>query len=254
MEFYISFIPQDLKHNLSSVCIFIDVLRASSAIVSLFDKGCKEVLLTDREEKLVEIKNKNNSKLLICSENLLGERLDIADFSPSLIEINALGDLTDSTVAMKTTNGTVGIHKLMEQGFEHIFIGSMLNSKQVAEEAVSLAAKLGFGINIVCAGRNNGKTYTIDDIYCAAKIVQYAKAATRINNIEAKTTDSVIIAEKLLTSYLDIATAFEASASGNTMRRLNCHQDIALCARDNITKTVPKVAGINHEGFIVVKA
>ena len=90
MEFYISFIPQDLKHNLSSVCIFIDVLRASSAIVSLFDKGCKEVLLTDREEKLVEIKNKNNSKLLICSENLLGERLDIADFSPSLIEINAL--------------------------------------------------------------------------------------------------------------------------------------------------------------------
>lgn len=254
MKFDVAFIPSDFQTKNSQVCVIIDVLRASSTIVSLLDKGCNKILLTDNESKFEDTKKMvDNSNVLICSENLLGQRQDMADFSPSLMEVEKLRDLSHKTILMKTTNGTLAIHELMKKGIENIYIGCMLNSKQVMEEAVLRAIELNTNISIVCAGRENGRSYTIDDVYCAAKLLQYGKAAAKNKNIEVELEDSSKIAENLLMMYLDTAAAFDASASGSTMRRVNCHQDILLCARDNITKTVPKVGGCDSEGQIIVK-
>lgn len=254
MKFDVAFIPSDSKLNTSPICVLIDVLRASSTIVTLLDKGCSRVLLTDSEEKLVDIKKmEGNKRVLICSEDLLGKKLDVADFSPSLIEVEKLGDLSNAVVVMKTTNGTTGIHELMKNGIDNIFIGCMLNSEEVMKKAVSRAIDLNRNINIVCAGREKGKSYTIDDVYCAAKLLQYGKTAVLNFNIEAEMQDSAKIAENTLSFYMDTAAAFEASASGSVMRRVNCHQDILLCGRDNVTKTVPKVTGCDKEGLLIIE-
>lgn len=254
MKFDIAFIPSDTRQGTSPICVLIDVLRASSTIVTLLDKGCSKVILTDSEDKFDDIRKMTDKpRVLICSEDLLGQRLDRADFSPSLIEVEKLGDLADTVVVMKTTNGTAGIHELMKKGIDNIFIGCMLNSEEVMNKAVSRAMELKENINIVCAGRESGKSYTIDDVYCAAKLLQYGKTAAWKYNIEAQIQDSAKIAESTLSGYIDTASAFEASASGSVMKRVNCHQDILLCARDNITKTVPKVTGCDENGFIIIE-
>jgi|GEM_PF-1257276 len=254
MVFEVAFIPPDAALDSNCVCVVIDVLRASSTIVTIFDKGCSEIHLTDNVTGFLDTGLAADTPgLLVCAEDVLGSCLKGADFSPSLEEIERFGDIGNRKILMQTTNGTVAIHALTRKGVTNIFIGCMLNAQAVMRRTISLADKLSSNILIICAGRDNGTSYTIDDVYCAARLLQHGIKITEELEIRMELQDSAKLAMMLLDIYPGAVEAFGASASGNTMRNINCQRDILLCARENISQTVPQVCGGTSSGQIVIK-
>ncbi len=256
MEFDVALVPVDVINGKGYVCVLIDVLRASSAISVLFDKGCSEIKLTDNLEEALNnpevLSLKTKGQLKVCAEDVLGRCRQDADFSPSVELIEGMDNLNGKTVLMQTTNGTAAIHKLYKQGVSHILIGCMLNAKAVMEKAVDLAEALSLDISVVCAGRGNSTLYTIDDSYCAARLVEYGVEAAVKKNIKWTLKDSAKIAGCTLLSYQSAEEALQSSASGCVMRNINCHRDIELCAKDSLLTTVP-VVDCNAKPFIVIK-
>lgn len=250
MTIDVAFVPPVACKANSDVYVVIDVIRASSTISVLFDKGCSQVLLTDNVGAYIGHNRKQNQGLAICAESVAGYCLEGADFSPSLLDLEGNDTLDGKTVLMQTTNGTVAVHTLIDGGNENIFIGSMRNAKAVTLQALNLAAQLGSNLHIVCAGREAGTSYTIDDVYCAAYLVKCAHAHAQALGIGLTSNDSARLALMTHAVYESAEQAFADSASGNTMRKISRPQDITLCAMADVSTVAPKLTGRTAEGHL----
>lgn len=255
MTFDVAYIPPDVLHKKDYICVVIDALRASSTITMLFDKGCKEVRLTDDVESFISEnkKGERDKSLLVCAEHVLGFCLDGADFSPSLAGLKEFDSMCDHEILMQTTNGTVAVHTLIDRGITNILIGCMRNSEAVMRCAIGMAQKTGLDILIVCAGRHNGKSYTIDDAYAAGNLVKHGKEIADSEGVDVILNDSAKLALFTLAAFPDSYSAFDASASGNVMRNIQCFDDIHLCSMDNVSESVPMVCGSNESGQLILR-
>ncbi|MGG1674219.1 2-phosphosulfolactate phosphatase [Neobacillus sp. NRS-1170] len=251
MKFEVAFMPKEINAGQTQVCVLVDVLRATSAIVTMFEKGCAEIILTDDEIKtLAERNDYLHDGTLVCAEEHDGKISPSAQFSPSLSSIRTIG-IEGKRVVMRTTNGTLAGLTLWKSGIKEILIGSLHNAKAVMEKAVSKAKELKGSVTIVCAGRENGQIAALDDVFCAGVLLQYGEEAARAQNLVPSLKDSAKISRHLLSVYPDTNMAFEDSGSGETMRRINCKEDIRLSTEENISKCVPEVYFSKEDGIKV---
>ena len=240
--FEVAFTPADVKVKSATVCVVIDVIRASTTITQLLKKGSTEVVLTnDEQQTMQENPSYREDGTVICAEQVSGDAAERADFSPSLIEVEKV-DVLGRRVVMRTTNGTVAAHKLQERGIEHIFIGCMNNAKAVMQEAVLLAKELETSIMIVSAGRHATEIAALDDAYCSAVLLEHGQQAAHVESLVPVIADSGLIAGSLLLAYKNTEEAFLQSASGAVMYKIGCEADIFTCARVNTTDAVGKVS------------
>jgi 2-phosphosulfolactate phosphatase len=248
----VSFTPFERSDAKPSVFIMVDVIRASSSIVTLFERDCDRIFLTDDITRLCASERTELKGFKICAEDAVGRKLECADFSPSLTEIGKYPTLVGSNIIIQTSNGTAAIHLLAKKGASTILIGSMLNAKAVMKKALALAGEQGLNISIICAGRNGGTWATIDDVYCAAKLVDYAIRLMDEGCVELDIFDSAKIALAQLPFYQDTSAAFHASASAENLRKIGSTEDIELCTRDSISEIVPMVTWQKEYPFIEV--
>ncbi|MFK3959926.1 2-phosphosulfolactate phosphatase [Pseudalkalibacillus hwajinpoensis] len=252
LKFEVAYMPKEVKKDHPQVCVLVDVLRATTAMITMLDKGCSEIILTDDEQKaLEEVENTVDQETLVCAEDAYGNVSEHAQFSPSLISINNM-DLKDKRIVLKTTNGTLAGFTLWNSGKDHVLVGSLRNAKAVMDKAVRMADELGMGVVIVCAGRENGEIAALDDAYTAGILLDYGKEAAAALNRVPLFKDSAKISTHLLESYPDTVQAFEDSGSGETMRRIGCKEDIKLCSVENLSDLAPDLQ-FTANGSIVVK-
>lgn len=247
-----AFIPKEVCVAHDPICILIDAVRASCTIATFFKKGAREIVLIEDEKTYVDLHHAEMVDDCICAENLDGSRAALAEVSPSLEEINQFTGYEGRRVLFRTTNGTIGVRKVKSLGVKEIFIGSMLNCDAVAKAAVDLARKTGMNICTVCAGREHGDIYCIDDTYCAGVIIQSIEDYAHSIGCQIDVQDSAKIARSVVRQYANGEEAYKSSASGEIMRRINKGQDLVLCAQKNITDVVPHVARIDEDGNVVL--
>ncbi|MFG6120954.1 2-phosphosulfolactate phosphatase [Thalassobacillus sp. B23F22_16] len=252
LKFEVAFMPKDIKANTSQICVLVDVLRATTAMVTMLDKGCSEIMLTDDETRARESLSKSEAdQTLVCAEDSYGNVSKHAHFSPSLISINET-DVKGKRVLLKTTNGTLAGIKLWNSGIQQVLVGSLRNAEAVMDKAVKMAAELDSSVTIVCAGRENGQIAALDDTYTAGVLLEYGKKAAESINLVPNLKDSAKISKHLLTTYPNTIAAFEDSGSGETMRNIKCQEDINLCAAQN-SSTLAPLLSFTVEGNLVVK-
>ena len=95
MDFEVCFLPREATRKPSPVAVLIDVIRASTTIVTLLDRGCSEVVLvghTDRP-RLAELRARLGA--LVCAEE------DVSQLVPVL----TFGTGTPAIVVKKETMG-----------------------------------------------------------------------------------------------------------------------------------------------------
>ncbi|WP_066066919.1 2-phosphosulfolactate phosphatase [Neobacillus soli] len=252
LEFEVAFIPKAVKDS-SQICVLIDVLRATSAMVTMLDKGCTEIILTSDEKKTMKGTPVHKlNETLVCAEELDGRVSKDAQFSPSLISIRPM-NLNNKRVILKTTNGTLAGITLWNAGIKQILIGALHNAKAVMEKAVKLAIESKKNITIVCAGRESGRIIAIDDVFTAGTLIEYGKEIAHSLNRNPILKDSAKISQHLLSVYPNAITSFEDSGSGETMRRINTIEDIKICSEENISTIAPMLDFNDEDGFIVTK-
>ncbi len=239
MRFEVCFLPSEATRRPSPVAVLIDVIRASTTIVTLLERGCPEILLArhaDRD-RIAGLRDRFGPAL-VCGEDPQGMKLAEADLGPSPARLVDL-DVAGQRVILCTANGTRAAELLQETGVEHVLVGCMRNAGAVMDAAVRLAARLERSLSLVCAGREACRIPALDDVCCAAALLTYGEDVAKALGREPVVMESGRIARSARAAFLGIREAFEQSATAEVLRRVDSVADIAFCAEEAVSQVVP---------------
>ncbi|MCR4428703.1 MAG: 2-phosphosulfolactate phosphatase [Caldiserica bacterium] len=238
----VSFLPSPTLQK-DKVFIVIDVLRATSALVLMFDKGVDFVIPVETIEEAFQINQEFDPPLLLA-----GERggLPIPGFqlNTCLLEIER-ENLKGAGIILTTTNGTKALKSL--EGASLVVTGSLLNASSCAIYSFEEANKRATDIVLVCAGHNGD--FALCDAYCAGYII---KEILSLGKFELS--DSALAALSLTRSFSDPLQAFKESWSGKLLTRLGHEDDLHYCSQINVSSTIISSQGkllkrLNKYGF-----
>lgn len=205
--------------------IIIDVLRASSTIVTALHKGFSMVYPVETIGQALS--------LLDADTLLAGERhcKNIHDFHYNNSPTQLLqADPNQKKLVLTTTNGTRAIQKAYKGA--SILIGCFLNASACIQEALSRR----LDITLFCAGSR--QKYAHEDGLAAGLLIEYATAINPNLHI-------CDLGRTLLNSYQQCAHSLheelQKSATGKRLLSLNYEQDVSFCSQVDVFQLVPIV-------------
>jgi 2-phosphosulfolactate phosphatase len=222
------------------VCIVIDVVRATTTLVSLFDAGCEQVSLARSRFDAARVRALVGNACLICSEQDDGTAPPGFDHDPSPSKLARL-DLSGRHASLSTANGTPAAASTVRQGASMTLFGSLRNASASTAMATREAAARGVGVSIVCSGRMRNQYLALEDVYCAGVLVQRLLATSEgANGLDLD--DSARLAVRLTEVYADPYEAMVDSTVGRRYVELGREEDVRYCAELDRSDKVPVVA------------
>ena len=205
-----------LNYKLSNkIIVVIDILRATSTIVTLFSKGATSITPI---ETLDECKKYKNKGYVIMAERM-GKKVKGFDFG------NSPSKILDKKIAIATSNGTKTILKTRKS--KMTLIGSFLNLKSI----VKYLDKQNNNILLLCSGWQG--SINLEDTLFAGAII------SSISNYTCES-DSTIIAKNLYESNKD--DIFNIMKKSSHAKRLSSNDnliDIKFCSQIDKYDLIP---------------
>ncbi|MBI2862490.1 MAG: 2-phosphosulfolactate phosphatase [Chloroflexi bacterium] len=235
MRIEVAFLPPLAGDVRGKVCLVIDVLRASTTLVTLFDRGCPEVILAENAAAARHLAPQFNA--LLCGEED-GLPPPGFDYGNSPDDFRAL-DLRGRRVVFSTSNGTRALHHVAQAA--RILIGCFANANAAIARATETASQLGADLVIVCSGRLNGTSFGLDDVLCAGALLHFA-------GDEILPTDSARAAHLLYRAMFPSGASPQAlysvlreTEAGQYLQAIGLERDLESCVRLNASLTVPEL-------------
>lgn len=205
--------------------IIIDILRATSVIVTALDNGCTEVIPVLNVEDAKAIVKENREKYILGGErNAL--KIEGFDFSNSPLDYTKKV-AQDKILVMTTTNGTKAINGAVKG--KNILIGAMINAKAVAHKAIELDNDL-----VIINSGTNGE-FSIDDFICSGYIIDCI-----LNEMNAKLSDIAVTSHYIYEKNKDILGFLNKAKHYSILKNLGLIEDIKYCCTKDITNIVPE--------------
>ena len=211
--------------------VVVDVLRATTSIVTALANGAKAVVPAATSEEAVRL----TANLEKNGYVLAGERksLKIEGFalgnSPREMTAEAVGG---KTIYMSTTNGTPAL--VAVQGGEPVLVAAAVNFSAVAERARGLFEERG-DLVIVCAGRE--KQFALEDGYVAGRLVKAVRKGRR----KIALNDAATVVLDLPSRFPNWAAAIGASEAARELRAADLGEDVAFSAKADRFSVVPSI-------------
>lgn len=228
MKLDVALLPKDIAGlNLShTVCIVLDIFRATTCIVTSIANGCKKMIPVLSIEEARMIATSQEEPALFAGERQ-SLKLEGCDFGNSPFEFSS-AKVQDQTIIMTTSNGTAAIKAT--EGAQHTLIGSFLNATAVCQQA----KQYGKDIIIVCAGTDG--MFSLEDTLCAGLLVQLL-----VVEDEIVLTDSARGALLLYTAakHALLENAVQ-SRNGKRLYDMNRLEDIIYCCQIDTVQIVPE--------------
>ena len=229
MRIEVAFAPALLPETVGRVCVVIDVLRLTSAAVTMFGRGLEEALVVSTVE---EASRRANDGLLLCGERG-GLRPEGFNHGNSPAEFDRL-DLRGRRAVLATTNGTSAL--VRAAACPVVLVGSLLNLSAAARTAHAEATKRLLNVALLCAGNGVGRYFSLEDAFCAgafvAELIRLEPGAQLWSSSKA--------ALRLYDSYRgDAGAAFRDSDHGASLKELGFGEDLAFCAQRDRFAAVP---------------
>ncbi|TDT63381.1 2-phosphosulfolactate phosphatase [Fonticella tunisiensis] len=205
------------------VVIVIDVLRATSVIVTALANGAKEVIPVLEIEDALELK----SDMELLGGERKGLKIDGFDLSNSPLEYTR--EMVEGrSIIMTTTNGTRALHKAKEG--DKIYIGAVINGVSAAKKASDEKKDMA----IICAG-TYGK-FSLDDFLCAGKIIYEVlkRGEYELDDFAAAAYMAYRDNKHDLISYVKMAKHCKYLIS------IGLEEDIKYCFTEDIADVVPE--------------
>jgi 2-phosphosulfolactate phosphatase len=212
--------------------VVIDVLRATSSIVTALAAGAKAVVPAASSEEAVRLTaNLEKNGIVLAGERRM---LKIEGFglgnSPREMTPDAVGG---KTMFLATTNGTPAL--LAAQGGDPVLVAAALNFDAVAARARALFAERG-DLVIICAGRE--KQFALEDAYTAGRLIKAAKKGAR----KVALNDAAQVALDLAAQHGGWRDAFAASDAARQLAEAGLAEDVTFCAHPDRVAVVPVYA------------
>lgn len=138
--------------------VVVDVLRASSTIVTALANGARSVVPVPDMAQAGKIASNLDQRSYLLGGERDGLRIEGYHLGNSPLEYDS-ETVKDRTVILNTTNGTAALSRARQA--EHLVVGCLLNAGAV----VRFVQSTGLPITIVCAGWRN--RVSLEDTLCA---------------------------------------------------------------------------------------
>ncbi len=210
------------------IAVAIDVLRATTTMVTAFNNGCREIIpMAEVEQALQQAKKYSVNEVL-----LVGERNEqrIPGFNLSNSPREYLPEIVrDKFLIMTTTNGAQ-LFKLFRPTTE-VLIAAFLNAETVSDYLMQKNTD----VAILCAGKYG--EFGMEDVVCGGMIISnvISESAEKI-----QLNDGAIAAFQLYRNYeKKIRTMLAESNHGKRLIEINLSADIDFASQTNIYPILP---------------
>jgi 2-phosphosulfolactate phosphatase len=215
----------EVEGHTDSIVVIIDVLRASSAIITAFANGAASIIPV---AEVAEAKKYKSRGYLVAAERD-GFVLDFADFGNSPFNFTK-EKVTGKTIVYSTTNGT-GIINLASQAYMTV-IGSFLNLGALTRWII----KQDRNVLLLCAGWKN--RFNIEDTLCAGAIAEKLMES----NFYVTICDSTHAAIDLWSlAHNDLPGYIEKAAQRTRLRDKKLDDCIGFCLTPDFTDKIPVI-------------
>ena len=233
------FIPEEIKNIelAGKLVVIIDVLRASSTIVTALANGCRgfiPILSPDQAKKKVQQFEKKGVLLGGEREGIKIKGFDLGN-SPREYKRELV---KDKTIIFSTTNGVKALE--MVKSAYRIIIGSFLNLQVVCNYCTNYQGD----ISIICAGKE-GK-FSLEDAACAGMIINFLRDVFPVACREADANlTAQLLYEKFGNNILEI---LRKSQHGRYLESIGLGEDLKFCSQLDFFHIVP----IFRDGIISI--
>jgi 2-phosphosulfolactate phosphatase len=230
MRIGVAMTPRLMREPREHVVAVVDVLRATSSLVTMFERGLLRALISDSLRDARQLALRNFS--LLCGE---AKMLPIAgfDYGNSPAEFDELSFKGKSAV-LWTTNGTRALGAAA--GSPAVIAGALLNRRAAARRLVEEARSRKLEPLVLCAGLERGAAFSLEDTATAGAIVE----AVREIEPDVELRDDAWAAYHLWRWYKgDAMRAFRHSAHGRALLAAGFEGDLRYASQVDVFDTVP---------------
>jgi len=229
MKLRVLFTPNNLEelYFTNRTSVVIDVLRATTTIVTALKNGAREVIPVATVDFAMKVSGNNFGGM-----NLLG-----GERNTKMIEGFNLGNspleykeeiVNGKTVILYTTNGTRAIVKAKFS--ENLFICCFNNLTAVASHLVTLNKD----VEIICSGTNG--FFSMEDVVCAGKLIAEMMKAMPDIQLYDSAKASLTISKSFGKSILKLLRETE---HGKLLLENGFEDDLKYCSKLSNIDTIP---------------
>ena len=230
MRLDVAFLPEEAGDVTDAVCIVVDVLRATTVLATLFERGCPVAYVADEHGKAERFARDRG--FVLCGESH-GLKAPGFDYGNSPTEFAAL-DFSGRPAVLSTTNGTRAAS--MVSGARRVYLGAAVNLTAVAQRAWREAMDTGSDLVVVCSGTN--RRFTLEDTVVAGMFVEALTACAGAWEMPS-VADSAIAARRLWEQDGSLLRSWMEGAHAQKLSEMGFSDDVTFCASRDLLRTVP---------------
>lgn len=215
--------PEKIKDK---IVVIIDVLRATSVMITALANGAKAVYPYKDIESVLE--NSKKSKSFVLGGERKGLKIEGFDFGNSPLEYTKEA-VSGKDMFMTTSNGTRAIEN-SANGSKKLFIAAFLNVESVAKKIL----EENDDTVIICSGTDNN--FSLDDALCAGEIIRRVKEKNR----DIQLTDISLAMKRLAETSLGIEETLEGSKHFEYLNTIGFYGDMNHCFTMDMFDIVPE--------------
>ena len=211
--------------------VVIDVLRATSVMLTALANGAKEVVPAVSPEEALQ-----KSFLYDVEDVLLGGERNAMKIEGFHLGNSPLEytreNVSGKTVIITTTNGTRALNNCINA--QKVYIGAFLNVATLVEQL-----KTEEEVVLFCSGTNNN--FSLDDGICAAMIIDELAKEKQL----ALTDFSSLLLTTYRTNPNNLATLLKDCYHLNLLKQKGFESDVTFCLQNSLYNIVPQMNLIN---------
>jgi 2-phosphosulfolactate phosphatase len=231
----------------------VDVLHASSSIVTLFERGASPAIAAASIENARALHERLPGYLL-CGEKD-GLPPGGFDYGNSPSEFSRL-DLEGRGAILATSNGTRMLAALAKA--PAVLVGCLLNRTAIAEAALLVAQERGLDIAAVCSAAlrpgsgqaPGGSTFVLEDALGAGAIID---ACLRVDASVEASDAARFAADAFVTAARDLPAAVASAYHARELSEAGFAEDVSYCAQLDVSSLGPALERV-EDGVLALRA
>jgi 2-phosphosulfolactate phosphatase len=226
------------------VFIVIDVIRATTTLATIFERGASHVFVAGSIEQARAAAQIQPGRLLCGERNV--RPLPGFDYGNSPVQFSQL-NLTGRELILTTTNGTRAFYACPTNTTR--LAGSFYNAQAVTGHALQLAQERDSNIAIVCSGEFD--YFALDDAVCAGYLVQTLQQHAKSHTANLHLHESALAAIALYEAYQP-PKLIEYARSAQSVIEAGIPEDVDFCMQTSLSSSIPMVVGSEEETGLLV--
>jgi 2-phosphosulfolactate phosphatase len=218
--------------DIADCAIAVDVLRATSTMVTALAAGAEAVQAFSDLDELIQVSEHWDPEKRIRAGERGGAHVEGFDFGNSPLDCTT-EKVKGKRFFISTTNGTRTLQRIQDSSI--VLAAALINRQAIVDYILEHQPQT---VWIVGSGWEG--SFALEDTVCAGAIVDQLTTQLGCTLADLAANDEVVGAVSLYQQWRDrLLELFHHASHGKRLLRLDCNDDLKYCSQLDILGTVP---------------